>query len=293
MRVKKPVLMWATVLGTLLPLGSASAQGGSGCPVQVERGWNRSLQAARIPPDRSFEQMRQELLARARQAVVDEASGVRISGARVRSQSETMSNGRSADYSDVYLEMFSQTTDGRIVEERDPCIVRIGADSLQLVLHARVQTESEESALGFDARVSTNQPAYRDGDQIEVTVSASASARVYLFSVAPDGAATLFFPNRYDTLNIVAPEQVRHVPARGGASYNLVAELNPRLGTKHAEMVLAVFYRGDAGQPFSVRDAFTKGFTLAEINRVLLAVPRKERAEAMTGYEIRASEGRP
>lgn len=281
-----------TLCGLLVPFG-AGAQDGMSCPEQAERGWNRSEQLAGVPPDRSREEVRQELLARARRAVVDEASGIRIAGARVRSQSETMTGGRSTDYSDLYLEMFSQTTEGRIVEERAPCLIRIGADSLRLVLFARVQSETESVAVGFDASVTTNQPAYRDGDPIEVTVRVSQSARVYLFSVTPDGAATLFFPNRYDTLNVVAPEQVRHVPARGGAPYTLVAELNPRLGTKHAEMVLAVFYRGDAGQPFAVRDAFARGFTLAEINRALLAVPRRERTEAMTGYEIRGAEVRP
>lgn len=203
-----------------------------------------------------------------------------------------MVGGRSAAYSDVYLEMFSQSTEGRIVDERPPCVMRLGTDSLLLVLHAKVAVEREPPAAGFQAEVRTNQPAYFHGDLIEVSVRANQPARVFLFAVTPDGAATLFFPNRYDTLNLVQPGENRYIPARGTAPYSLVAELNPQLGSPHAEMVLAVFYRGDEGAPFSVRDAFTRSFTLAEVNRVLIDVPRRHRLETMAGYEIRAAGGR-
>lgn len=291
-RVRYPLVRLLTPFLMALPTPSMAQSPGATCGTMTGDGWRRSEQVAHIPADRSRLQVEQALLARARQAVVDEASGIRVAGTTVRSRAETMVGGRSAAYSDVYLEMFSQSTEGRIVDERPPCVMRTGTDSLRLVLLAKVEVEREPPAAGFQAEVRTNQPAYFHGDPIEVSVSANQPARVFLFAVTPDGAATLFFPNRYDTLNLVRPGEDRYVPARGTAPYSLVAELNPQLGSPHAEMVLAFFYRGEGVAPFSVRDAFARSFTLAEVNRVLIDVPRRHRLERMAGYEIRATGGR-
>jgi len=280
----------ALVIASLVPREALRGQTQSTCGGETAPGWFRSSQRALIPADRSVRQVEQDLIARARQQVVEQASGVQVSVATMRTRGETMTDGRSASYSDVYMEMFRQASDGRIIEERRPvCVTLLGTDSLVVVLDARVEVEREAAATGFEGSVRTNQPVYRVGDAVEISVEASEQTRVYLFAVDATGVATLVFPNRYDTLNVLQSRQARRVPARG-APYSLVAELNPELGAPHGEMVLAVFYRGAAGSPFATADAFARRFTLAEINRTILALPRRDRIEMMADYEIRSAD---
>jgi hypothetical protein len=139
----------------------------------------------------------------------------------------------------------------------------------------------------FHATLTTRQPAYRPGDTIVVETTLSTAARMYLFNLAPDGSATLVWPNAVET-DCRLGSGTQRVP-RNPRRYAFVAELpHVASGTtlpRSDEVLLAIYYRGDA-QLFNPAQAFTKSFTQNEINQTLLRIPRALRCEAMTSFSI-------
>jgi hypothetical protein len=248
--------------------------------------WQKVRVTRYVPPDRSRAQVEQLLLGEARRLAVQQAVGISVATTTTRSLSETIENGESKEYRDNFFELYSQDAAGLIVEEKHTTSRR-GDDSLAVNYEARVSCDSGPVAAGFTARVETNQETYRERDRVIIDVQASDSARVYLFSLAQDGSAVLIFPNQVDAANILRPDVKRVIPGPG-ALYSLPANLDPRFGSSQSEMLLAIFYRGSGPPPFRTADAFSKVFTLQEINRVLLLIPRSERLRVATGYEIRA-----
>jgi len=226
------------------------------------------------------------MLVEARLALVERASGITVGGTTVRSQSERMVGSVSKDYIDNFLQLTRQEVSGRIIEEASR-FVRVGEDSLTLELRGRVACESGAAAV-FSGTVSTDQPAYYDKDPVRLKVQATDSVRLSLFAIAANGEARLFFPNRYDTLNTIASGIAREIPRPGTSAYELVAELDPRFGQPQAEVIVAVFQARRGDPLFRAGDAFTRLFTFAEVNAILMRIPREERAEALVGYEIRA-----
>jgi hypothetical protein len=79
-----------------------------------------------------------------------------------------------------------------------------------------------------------------------------------------------------------------HLVPRSGAPYRFTAELDPKFGPSQSEMLLGVFFLADGPDLFQRADAFSRTFSLQEINRVLLRVPRAERRRVFAGYEIRS-----
>lgn len=276
----------AAAAAVLLLPSVLAAQGGGSCSPGLDAEWQRVRLTRYVPPDRSRAQMEQLLLGEARRLAVQRAVGINVATTTSRTQYEAMSNGESKEYRDNFFELYSQDAAGVIVEEKHTTSRR-GEDSLAVNYEARVSCDSGPVAAGFTGRVETNQDSYRERDFISIEVESSDSARVYLFSLAQDGSARLIFPNRLDSENTLEAGEKRIVP-RPGAPYNFIAELDPRYGPSQSEMLLAVFYRGGGPAPFRTSDAFEKVFTLQEINRVLLLIPRGERHRVAAGYEIRA-----
>lgn len=286
MRPAGRVRVACAIVGSLV-LGAAplGAQAGR-CSPGVEQEWQRVRVTRFVPPDKSRAQMEQVLLGEARTRAVQQAVGITVSTSTTRSQYEAMANGESREYRDNFFELYSQDAAGLIVEEKHTTTSR-GADSLSIGYEARVGCESGSEAAGFTASISTNQDTYREKDYITIRVEASDSARVYLFSIAQDGVARLIFPNRVDLNNAFGAGDARFVP-RTGAPYSFTAELDSRFGPSQSEMLMGIFYRGRGPELFRSADAFQKEFTLEEINRVLLRVPRSERSRVLAGYEIRS-----
>lgn len=286
-----PARRWLAVASALLLGPSAlAAQGAGRCSPGVEQEWQRVRVTRFVPPDKSRAQMEQLLLGEARTLAVQQAVGITVSTSTTRSQYEAMANGESREYRDNFFELYSQDAAGLVVEEKHTTTAR-GTDSLAINYEARVGCETGSAAAGFTGSVSTNQETYREKDYITIRVEVSDSARVYLFSIAQDGSARLIFPNRIDVNNAFAGGDARMVP-RTGAPYSFTAELDTRFGPSQNEMLLSIFYLGGGPELFRSADAFEKVFTLEEINRVLLRVPRSERSRYTTGYEIRARSDR-
>ncbi|WKW11498.1 DUF4384 domain-containing protein [Pseudogemmatithrix spongiicola] len=256
------------------------------CGPTLEQEWQRIRLARFVPADRSRAQMEQVLLSEARVLAVQQAVGITIATTTSRAQYEAMANGESREYRDHFFELYSQDAAGVIVEERHRA-ARPHADSITVFYEARVACDAGTEAAGLTASVSTDQLVYREGDGIRITAEASDATRLYLFSVLQDGSAWLIFPNQADSSNRLAPGTRRSIP-RPGANYELKAQLEPRFGAAQSELLFAIFYTGDGPAPFRAQDAFTAKFSLEQINRVLLRIPRAERSRAVAGYEIRA-----
>ena len=245
--------------------------------------WSVIRLAEYLPRDRSRADVEQALLGKARLAIVERDLGITVSGVTSRIVGEE-GVGSSSQLTDIFLQQFRQEVGGRVVEE---CarFVDVGRDSMAIEFAAVVARETEVASAGFEGEVTIGQPAYRENDKVTLTVKSTEGARVYLFAVAKDGSATLFFPHQYDTLNVLRPNEALALPRRG-SPYELVASLDPRFGAPQVEHVLALFYKGPGAAPFQARDAFTRTFTNAEINQAIMRIPRSLRVQAASGYTI-------
>jgi hypothetical protein len=245
--------------------------------------WSVIRLAEYLPRDRSRADVEQALLGKARLAIVERDLGITVSGVTSRIVGE-QGVGSSSQLTDIFLQQFRQEVGGRVVEE---CarFVDVGRDSMAIEFAAVVARETEVASAGFEGEVTIGQPAYRENDKVTLTVKSTEGARVYLFAVAKDGSATLFFPHQYDTLNVLRPNEALALPRRG-SPYELVASLDPRFGAPQVEHVLALFYKGPGAAPFQARDAFTRTFTNAEINQAIMRIPRSLRTQAASGYTI-------
>jgi len=225
----------------------------------------------------------QALLGQARLAIVERDLGITVSGVTTRVVGEE-GVGANAQLTDIFLQQFRQEVGGRVVEE---CarFVEVGRDSMAIEFSAVVARETEAASAGFEGEVTIGQPAYREQDKVTLTVKSTEATRVYLFAVAKDGSATLFFPHQYDTLNVLRPNEALALPRRG-SPYELVASLDPRFGAPQVEHVLALFYKGPGSAPFQARDAFARTFTNTEINQAIMRIPRSLRTQAASGYTI-------
>lgn len=254
------------------------------CPAPASGGrWAVIRLTEFLPRDRSRADVEQTLLGKARLAIVERELGVTVSGVTSRIVGEEGA-GSSSQLTDIFLQQFRQEVGGRVVEE---CAryAEAGRDSLAIEFSAIVAKETEAPSAGFAGEVSLSQPAYREGDKVTLKVTVTEPSRVYLFAVARDGSATLFFPHPYDTLNVMRGGDTLSLPRRG-SPYELVTTLDPRFSAPQVEHVLAVFYKGPGTAPFQPRDAFARTFTNAEISQALLRMPRSLRAEAASGYTI-------
>jgi hypothetical protein len=236
-----------------------------------------------LPRDRSRADVEQALLGQARLAIVERDLGITVSGVTTRVVGEE-GVGANSQLTDIFLQQFRQEVGGRVVEE---CarFVDVGRDSMAIEFSAVVARETEAASAGFEGEVTIGQPAYREQDKVTLTVKSTEATRVYLFAVAKDGSATLFFPHQYDTLNVLRPNEALALPRRG-SPYELVASLDPRFGAPQVEHVLALFYKGPGSAPFQARDAFARSFTNAEINQAIMRIPRSLRTQAASGYTI-------
>jgi hypothetical protein len=245
--------------------------------------WSVIRLAEYLPRDRSRADVEQALLGQARLAIVERDLGITVSGVTTRVVGEE-GVGANSQLTDIFLQQFRQEVGGRVVEE---CarFVDVGRDSMAIEFSAVVARETEAASAGFEGEVTIGQPAYREQDKVTLTVKSTEATRVYLFAVAKDGSATLFFPHQYDTLNVLRPNEALALPRRG-SPYELVASLDPRFGAPQVEHVLALFYKGPGSAPFQTRDAFARSFTNAEINQAIMRIPRSLRTQAASGYTI-------
>jgi len=278
MRVRR-WMGWGLLFGSVL---AEPARGQEGCQVAGPSVQRVSL-ARSVPSDRTKDDVRRMLVDEARGRAVEQAGGVTVANLTYRQRQES-GVGAAAELTDLYLEQFRQEVGGRIVQE---CVrwVDMPGDTLRLDFSALVETESERPSPGFVGEVHLDRDGYREGEEVRVAVESRETAQVFLFAVTRDGTATMIFPHRYDTLNVVQGGEPLTLP-RKGSPYQLVVTADPKYAFPQAEYILAVFYKGTKTAPFKPSDAFAKAFSFTELNRELLRMPRGMRTESAAAYLI-------
>lgn len=255
---------------------------------QSPQGWVSITYSEKMGRQDSRAGMEARLLSAARMQAVERVSGVDVKIVESNTTAEQMTRGNGGQWLQDYLYFTKQESAGRIVEEKTPEYKEINTDlglELEISYRGKVAIESEVADPSFYGSLRTMQPSYRTNDTIRIEALSSQDAQLYLFNMMPDGSGRLIWPNRVESGNNLIGNKALQLPGQPHR-YAFVAEL-PEAYQQGAsqELIFGIFFNG-AEQLFRSEDAFTKVYTFAEINRMLLRVPRAMRTEAMYIYGI-------
>lgn len=281
--------LFAAVLFTLFTATLLQAQRNEEAK-QSPQGWVSITYSEKMGRQDSRAGMEARLLSAARVQAVERVSGVNVKVVESNTTAEQLTRGKAGQWLQDYLYFTKQESAGRIVEERAPQYKEINTAlglELEITYEGKVAIESEAADPSFHGSLRTLQPSYRPDDSIRIEALSSQDAQLYLFNMMPDGSGRLIWPNRVETGNALKGQEPKRLPGQPHR-YAFVAELpEGYLQGQGAvqELIFGVFFNGNE-QLFRAEDAFTKVYTFAEINRVLLRIPRPMRTEAMYIYGI-------
>jgi hypothetical protein len=273
----------------LLLCGAIHAQKAQWETVELSKEITRSM---------SLQAIEQALIAEARVRAVESVTGIGVRKVESLATSERMEalDGKpktTTQWYEDYMYYTRQETAGRIISEKPPVFKEILVDSrphLSLTFKAEVAIDEDAVDPGFDATLRTSQPTYRVNDTIHISAGSTRDAELYLFSVSAAGQCTLIWPNTAEPENTLWAGHNVSIP-KNKEKVSFIAELpkedasGPAATNSVQEMLFGIFYRGDT-ELFKHSEAFSKTWTLAELNRILLRIPRKERMEVMEIYGI-------
>lgn len=281
--------LFATAILTLMVATLLQAQRHEGAQ-QSPQGWVSITYSEKIGRQDSRAGMEARLLSAARMQAVERVSGVDVKIVESNTTAEQMTRGNGGQWLQDYLYFTKQESAGRIVEEKAPEYKEINTDlglELEISYRGKVAIESEAADPSFYGSLRSLQPSYRPNDTIRIEALSSQDAQLYLFNMMPDGSGRLIWPNRVESGNRLTGSKAVQLPGQPHR-YAFVAELPEayRQGQGAVqELIFGIFFNGNE-QLFRAEDAFSKVYTFAEVNRVLLRVPRTMRTEAMYIYGI-------
>jgi hypothetical protein len=238
---------------------------------------------------RTPEQARREALQRARDKAVAEVTGIHIAAQQLRLKSVT---GGRVDEAFSYLVQTS--TRGRIVREQVVYGARLEHDipvySATLVAEVALEEGTPDPTFTLEFETEPESHAFRDGETIRLWVAASRDCYLTLLNLREDGTVSLLFPNRHAADNRLTAGEGRGLPASSHA-FQIRAELG---GARQvgAEQILAVATLDPVPfAPLSSRSdpselAGESNSTLHALNRWLMQIPARRRAEAMWNYRV-------
>ncbi|CAA7627234.1 DUF4384 domain-containing protein [Magnetospirillum sp. UT-4] len=155
------------------------------------------------------------------------------------------------------------------------CIVSFEAD---------VQVAKGRPDPGFDVGVGINQPVFRDGEKLSVTLSPSQKMAVQVFQWLPyqrdDGGVSRIFPNTFDQVSVI--ERTVTVPTEAGSKrYDMQVTFPDGMppGRKMVDEYLIVIA---TKKPIPFRDAYS----LDDFRRLLAEIPRDESRIVRKAYNI-------
>jgi len=236
---------------------------------------------------RTPEQARREALLRARDRAVAEVTGIHVAAQQLRLRSV---DGSAVD--DAFSYLVHTSTFGRIVEEQVVYDTRLvdGVPVYRATLRAAVALEEGRADPGFvvDIEALPGTHALRDGEAVELRISASRDSFLTLLNVRDDGTVALLFPNAYAEDNHLAADGELTVPAPAHA-FRIEARLESG-DAGGAEQLLAVAtldrvpFRLPASEAAELSGDGDP--TLAALNRWLLQIPVERRAEAIWQFRV-------
>ena len=231
-------------------------------------------------------------LTMARERAIEYAVGIEVQA--------TQFVHRQTNAPDRYSFLSQQFSTGKIVEESDPewssysiagedvpiQIVRVG-------LRVKVVEDDAQPDPGFGVQVHLNQDRFEPGDEVVLAITATKACYALVLCETANDSVVVLLPHSLRSSRYVAPGDTLWIPNR-------------------AEVLRGIRYRALAGHPAAIASERirviatkrpyeflagreeTNGYTvlptrqaaITELMRWLVKVPRSERAEASTTYEI-------
>ena len=191
-----------------------------------------------------------------------------------------------SSYSNVWSEAVSQYD---VVGEPDCRIVK-GGTYCRVSIKGKVSRKGDPDPDFKILKASLNQPAFYDGDDLELTLKVSRDCYITLLNVDSDGNITMVFPNGYSSNSFVKAGQTVNIP--GDYNFNLnpslpkgsmeTTEILHIIATKNGPFIPGGTYSSD--NPFA---AYPAG-RLADMAARLAEFRRDEWTSAVLPYSIRA-----
>lgn len=236
----------------------------------------------------SFREGQSAVVALARKKAIEKATGFTVKSFSIL-DSRLNSN---FEWSEDYQRLIVSESNGKIINEETPDInvdpKSNGGITFSLpVYRAFVIPDVSPEDPGFTVSIETDKASYKVGENITITMQSSKESYLTVFSIAPDGSAALFLPNRYEKDNFVFGNEESKFPDRfTNRIFSLVAKKTDGYNLPNQELFMVVATL----KPIEFADrrkSFSYFSNMIEINRWLMQIPRAERAEAFASFTVR------
>jgi hypothetical protein len=239
------------------------------------------------PKNMGFREGQSAVLALARKNAIEKASGFTIT-------SFSLLNTRTKGFkwAEDYQRLIVSESNGKIIQDEPPKIdiepqsngsILFSIDSYR----AKVIPDVSPEDPNFSVNAWANQSSYKVGEEIVLTMQASFDAYLTIFSIAPNGDAAMFLPNRFEKDNFVYGNDVEEFPDRFNRKiFSMVAKRTEGFKLPQDELFLIVATK----EPVIFaerRKSFVYFTDILEINRWLMDIPRSMRAETFVSYSVR------
>lgn len=240
------------------------------------------------PKSLSFREGQSAVVALARKKAIEKATGFTIKSFSLLDS--RLRNG--FQWSEDYQRLIISESNGKIINEETPDIkvdpsAKGGITFSLPTYRAFVIPDVSPEDPGFTASITTDKPSYKVGENITITMQASKESYLTVFSIAPDGSAALFLPNRFEKDNFIFGNEETKFPDRfTNRIFSLVAKKTDGYNLPNQELFLVVATL----KPIEFADrrkSFAYFSNMIEINRWLMQIPRAERAEAFARFTVR------
>jgi len=256
--------------------------------MQIDGVWVEVSASFTASKNLSFREGQSAVVALARKKAIEKATGFSVKSFSIL---DTRLN-NNFDWSEDYQRLIISESNGKIINEETPDIkvdpnARGGITFSLPVYRAFVIPDVSPEDPGFTASIATDKPSYKVGEDITITMQSSKEAFLTVFSIAPDGSAALFLPNRYEKDNFVFGNQESKFPDKFvNRIFSLVAKKTDGYNLPNQELFMVVATL----KPIEFADrrkSFSYFSNMIEINRWLMRIPRAERAEAFARFTVR------
>lgn len=192
-----------------------------------------------------------------------------------------------------------RVSESKILQEQVVAVAGTAGSSVlseyRIELKAKVSPCQSDSPAGFSLDAGLNKTEFREGDPVELTLTASKACHYYVFNILEDEKVLRLVPNRFKSNNRLLAKQSVSFPDAADAQMGgrPIAHLPPKASqTTEAIYVLAlrqpVDFSGMGIQEgiygiYDGRTAFLKAMI-----RVVATIPVNERAEQLIRYQIKA-----
>lgn len=239
------------------------------------------------PKTVSFRDGQAAIVALARRNAIEKATGFSITSFSILNSKST-----SFRWSEDYQRLIVSESNGKIIDEYPPDIkidplangkIQYSIESYRAFVIPDITPEDPN----FNVEIETNQTSYKVGEEIVVKMQATRDAYLTVFSIAPDGSAAMFLPNRYVKDNFVFGNTESHFPDRfTNKVFSLQAKKTEGYALPNQELFLVVATK----EPIEFTDrrkSFAYFSNMLEINQWLIKIPRDKRAEAFASFTVR------